>query len=375
MIVIFSSAGTKVGQLLGIRLFVGVGLISYSAYLWHQPLFAFARIRFLEEPDKSLMFSLGALSLFLAYFTWRFVERPFRNKIRFSRKRIFQQSAAGTIILLFLGLSGFMSNGFATLRFSNDELQLLAYQNYDKSTAYREGSCFLSERQSHTDFEPYCIALDQAGESILLWGDSYAAALSSGLRELSNNVSQFNASGCPPLVNTEIPNRPHCKAINQYVIQKIAQTSPDIVLLHANWHLYKENNLHIAIQETISAIRRVAPKTVVFLIGSPPEWPTGLPDILLYEKATIANTSSVPTKLLPDLRRLDGELELLADANSVAFISLLDFLCTENSCKAVYREGNDNMLMVWDYGHFTKGGALYVANWLMPYVLNDRKNQ
>ena len=57
---------------------VGLGLISYSAYLWHQPIFAFAHIKGI--PSSSLLsFALIFVSLFLAYISWRFVEKPFKS--------------------------------------------------------------------------------------------------------------------------------------------------------------------------------------------------------------------------------------------------------------------------------------------------------
>ncbi len=46
LIILFADAGTYVGKLLGSRAFVGIGLVSYSAYLWHQPILAFAKHRF-----------------------------------------------------------------------------------------------------------------------------------------------------------------------------------------------------------------------------------------------------------------------------------------------------------------------------------------
>jgi hypothetical protein len=58
---------------------VGIGLISYSAYLWHQPLFVFTRHRSLTEPSVAMLLFLSSLSIILAYFSWRFVEIPFSN--------------------------------------------------------------------------------------------------------------------------------------------------------------------------------------------------------------------------------------------------------------------------------------------------------
>lgn len=71
LIILFGGADTWTAKLLSTRGFVGIGLISYSAYLWHQPLFAFARIRNIMEPSPALMIALAALSLVLAYFSWR----------------------------------------------------------------------------------------------------------------------------------------------------------------------------------------------------------------------------------------------------------------------------------------------------------------
>jgi peptidoglycan/LPS O-acetylase OafA/YrhL len=71
-------------RLLASAPFVGIGLISYSAYLWHQPLFAFARIASLSEPSRGVFTALIATSLCLAYLSWRFVEQPFRDRRRLS---------------------------------------------------------------------------------------------------------------------------------------------------------------------------------------------------------------------------------------------------------------------------------------------------
>ena len=77
LIILFGRQGTLVATLLSMRVFVGIGLISYSAYLWHQPLFAFARLGSLTEPSHILMAVLAVAALLLAWVTWRWVEQPF----------------------------------------------------------------------------------------------------------------------------------------------------------------------------------------------------------------------------------------------------------------------------------------------------------
>ncbi len=80
LVILFASPSTMVGRFLASGWLVGLGLISYSAYLWHQPLFAFARLASLEEPSRWLFSGLIVTALALAALTWRFVERPFRNR-------------------------------------------------------------------------------------------------------------------------------------------------------------------------------------------------------------------------------------------------------------------------------------------------------
>ncbi len=114
-----ATAATAVGRVLGLPLFVGIGLISYSVYLWHQPLYAFARIRSLGTPSDLLLASLAALSILLGWLSWRYVEKPFRHRTGFSRRAIFSMS--GFAILGAVGLSLFIhfDNGVPK-RFESD---------------------------------------------------------------------------------------------------------------------------------------------------------------------------------------------------------------------------------------------------------------
>jgi peptidoglycan/LPS O-acetylase OafA/YrhL len=112
LLIACASPTNAVGRVLGHPWMVGVGLISYSAYLWHQPLFAFARHRTIDEPSKALLASLALLAMMLACLSWRHVETPFRNKQRVGRKDIFVFSAAGSVLFFALGLAGSLSQGF-----------------------------------------------------------------------------------------------------------------------------------------------------------------------------------------------------------------------------------------------------------------------
>lgn len=81
LVILFAGPGTRVAGMLGWAPLVGIGLISYSAYLWHQPLFAFTRTALIFEPPTILMLGLSGASLVLGWLSWRFVERPFRRPV------------------------------------------------------------------------------------------------------------------------------------------------------------------------------------------------------------------------------------------------------------------------------------------------------
>lgn len=113
LIILYTTPDTLVYRLLSIRFMVGIGLISYSAYLWHQPLFVFARLISLEEPSLWLMGALSIVALGLSYLSWRFVEAPFRNKQRFSRKFIFVGSFVISLAFIAIGTALVFSEGAA----------------------------------------------------------------------------------------------------------------------------------------------------------------------------------------------------------------------------------------------------------------------
>jgi peptidoglycan/LPS O-acetylase OafA/YrhL len=104
LIIIFTTPNTLAYQILSLRLFVAIGLISYSAYLWHQPLFVFTRMMSMEEPSHWLLGLLSIVTFLLAYLSWRFVEKPFRNKQKFKRKQIFIASLVGSFIIFAIGV-------------------------------------------------------------------------------------------------------------------------------------------------------------------------------------------------------------------------------------------------------------------------------
>ena len=66
-------------RFLTFRPFVWIGLISYGVYLWHWPLFSFARLAYGEKLSPLVWALLVVATFLIAYVSWRYVETPIRR--------------------------------------------------------------------------------------------------------------------------------------------------------------------------------------------------------------------------------------------------------------------------------------------------------
>ncbi|MEO0957771.1 MAG: acyltransferase family protein [Pseudomonadota bacterium] len=194
------------GRLLSWRPVVGIGLVSYSAYLWHQPLFAFARAASLERPSTVVMVTLGLLSIALAWASWRYLERPFRNRTFLSQRQLF--AAALALILL--------PAGFGATAMALSDLNRQAFLARLSETAQERWLAWEAVRGRHSVMDEPCrfatTTLDDEtrtriaecvaarGPAILVTGDSHAGdvfnALAQNLR--MRTVVLLGGGGCRP---------------------------------------------------------------------------------------------------------------------------------------------------------------------------------
>lgn len=359
LIILFASPKNIVGQLLGNKILVGIGLISYSAYLWHQPLFAFAKHKSLEDPSKGLLFLLAIISLGLAYLTWKFIETPFRSKQRYNRTQIFSMSALGTLFFIVCGFAGQFSNGF-DYRLSVMQKKIAAYSKYDGAKIYRSGTCFLSASDTHIKFSKECSQVPDNKKMLLIWGDSYAAAMSSGLRKLDSNVVQYTMASCPPIIDDIFGE--NCSDINRFVIKEIERLRPNHVYLHANWHTYKSIK---SLKNTIALIRQVSTNSNILLIGSVPQWKPTLPVFLNKKNIGMVAETYIRMPSFKELQLTDADLEVIAKNNGAHFISVLSKICIQESCPVVIKSDKGFTLSAWDNGHMTEEESLLLAKQLI----------
>lgn len=115
VLIILFTRGNTVAHLLGASPFVSIGLISYSVYLWHQPLLAFARVRTEQHPLIGAHVLFGLASFPLAYLSWKYVEAPFRSRHRTSRRGIARFSVLAIVAPASIGAVMIANDGLPSM--------------------------------------------------------------------------------------------------------------------------------------------------------------------------------------------------------------------------------------------------------------------
>jgi len=371
LLVLYSDGKTFIAKLLGVKLFVGIGLISYSAYLWHQPLFAFARIRSLREPSGALMVLLSIISILLAYLSWKFVEGPFRNKTKFTRKTIFLISSVFTLFFILFGAFGQLHVGKAGklnpynvsidyLNYSADNkaLQNSSWENL-KAIA-NDRSYFISKNAF--DQESWFNLSDQR-EKVLVVGNSHSKDLFNVLLKSKRFALNYQ------IARYGVP-------IGDLEQKHIFFNSPnflasDIVVIATKYDDHDLEN----IDQLIQLLNQFNKKTVLvksifeFDMFRGGKW--SLIDKLVFE----AYTNDLLDDKLPirinkkyyeeyagghtseHVKTVNKKLQLLAERfSNVTLLDRMDYVC-EQSAQTCFAVSNTLDKHFYDYGHHTLDGA------------------
>ena len=199
LIILFAANGTWTARLLSNRSLVGIGLISYSLYLWHQPLFAFARIYSVHKPSQALMLCLALLSLVLSYLTWQYIEKPFRRKQRRSlpaASSMLTASAAAMILFLGAGVVTDAADGFYELKSTDRQLLLMR----SATASPMRDDCHISD----PNVEEPSVSCEYFSRNVKFatFGDSHAVelayALAERLRGYDLGMRHLSLSECAP---------------------------------------------------------------------------------------------------------------------------------------------------------------------------------
>ncbi len=210
VLIILTGRNTPVGAVLSTRPIVFIGKISYSLYLAHWPVAVFIRYVTLKEPTMLHAVVIVLFSFALAFFSWKFVESPFRvRRAAATRNRlvVLPGAFAALVVLAAVGMAGIWSSGFPN-RFPDYlamRSQIAAVERNEPRQAWRNGTCFFEEGQAFSHWNAdACVLIGGPGPATLLWGDPFAAHYVPGLMAhaaaVPGRLYQYTYAGCPPVL-------------------------------------------------------------------------------------------------------------------------------------------------------------------------------
>lgn len=400
---------TAAGRLLSARPIVAIGLISYSLYLWHVPIFSYAG--YLTGGAMTAIGACAAVaaSFALAWASYRFVETPFRGGRGF---RVGRPVLAGmAAMVLVIGTAGVLvAAGGWPLRLDARGLTLVNAAA-DKDRMHRE--C-LSVGDTIVPPARACrLGMADAKPRVLLWGDSHAMVTATAMEDAAKGrhaAFLFAATAdCPVGLGFEIDQGFERKltsaaayryrgAYNRAML-RLALSDPAIerVVLSSRWTNWRigepanpaESNVDVRLRDDGGVARSGVDNAAifergfrsllaalrdggkqVFVVGPVPEPAFNVPERLFVERfGTLPRTGPMPydryeqrhRRILRLFKKVDGE-------GLATFIRPATVLCRDGDCP-LEADGAPNF---FDHNHLTIRAARRTALLYDP-VFRDLK--
>jgi peptidoglycan/LPS O-acetylase OafA/YrhL len=359
-----SAATTWTQRLLSLPPAVFFGKISYSLYLWHWPLLAFAAYEWGAELHTTGRVGLIAIAVLLATLTWAFIESPARRMPGGPRqRRAFAAGATAIAICVAAGFAIKKTDGIVSRL--PPELQLLTRQAATEPSSSEPCS---SDHTSGQQPEDGCILGDKSRSTatFVLWGDSHADVIANELSNVAKAAGLkgllIATGGCPPLLGLENLSRltfGKCIDANAAIREVLQRPEIRDFIIDARWAVYSEgkgpggtvsvrarrfvdaddaaNRAAFAalLRDTVKAI--TATGRSVTLIGPVPELKFNLPTTIIKDRMHGRSGAYALQRAEFDSRQV-FVMQTLADLEPLPNVRVLypdKSLCDRNFCNTV----------------------------------------
>jgi peptidoglycan/LPS O-acetylase OafA/YrhL len=364
-------------RLLGNRVMIGVGLISYPLYLWHWPLLSYAQILSGESPIRNVRIAMIVMAFLLASLTYKFIETPLRKGPLKKRNVMLLFGimvgigVLGAALVLAKGLPQRFLNGTVTAEALDGDRLIEVWQHN-----VRMHSCHLQEAESDQQ-APQCIERERP--LLLLWGDSHAASLYPGLKRLQTEykfgIAQLTQAGCPPILDVpHLTFRKNCNAINQRILTEAAELKPSVILLSAAWrhHDYpmEDADMLARLITLVAEIKKGVPDAKIIVVGPELRWYSPLPSI--YRRSLTIEGHTPPQRMRdhldPAMMQLNSMMAAKMAANGIDYLSPQAQLCDGEGCLTRLGDGLDSLTFI-DEEHVTVVASVFLIHQFAPQIL------
>lgn len=371
-------------RLLSLKPLVGIGLISYSAYLWHWPLLAFTRYATASLDIKNSHGALAFLgSLLLAAITYQWVETPLRTA-NVSRRTVYQRYLLLPVIVIVAATQWVTHNITQQASWVIDWPRYEAaikvdQQAYGNAVAINQTSDEYLSCSSGTvydqrlDNNPYCYyPLNASPPRIIVVGDSNADHFLPMIRSFADtyrfSFTHRTQKTCPFFLDDKPIDwifqeyQPACQAYRAFMLSHL--NDYDTFIIGGTWTAYDKKTQRHAFRERLThtvAMLSQAGKTVV-LLGKIPRFSA----YNHYCESRAVKLSWLQCHAQYNFEQPEHEANLfLRDlANryaNVRYFGIRNSLCTHTACSP-YFEG---ATVYADGDHLNRAGAAAVAKSLL----------
>ena len=367
LVILCADSRTTVGKLLRLQPAVGMGLISYSAYLWHVPVFVFARLTSPTKITPSQSAALAVLAIGLGYLTWRYVETPCRAAPRAGARRIWALSAAAAAGLAVVVLPGAVFDGLPS-RFQPRDSDL-AVSYVSRGVYVRARHRVLSKAGP---FEP------QGGFKLLIIGDSFSQDLVNILQEGSLfQTAQIRVRYIPVSCQVYAGDEPISELINASSVAVCSQdyyhgidaliADADAVFVASNWVDWSARRL----PGTIERLKIASAKH--YLVFGKKGF--GYVNRAAYIGWSVADKAAYRNQVYADINVVNALLGRTLEPGR--FIDVQAILCgndavVDTRCPLFDESG---ALLSYDGHHLTQAGARFFGNRLAAIPALSRLNE
>lgn len=248
LIIGFSSKEDIVGKLLGSKPFVSIGLISYSAYLWHFPIFAFSRLGANDNTNLEKT-SWIIITVVLSIFSYFIIEKTFRRK--FSLKAF--SLIILTSLLATLGFGAYIieSKGIPTVERFGFNTKIV--ESIQRPMLF-DGECYGFELDLNGTTWCQLGAKEKQDIDFIIIGDSHSMSSTNLLDEIASSSGlkglYAGTSGCPALLGIyPYRGQPHpnesssrCYNYNKEAYSLAKKLNIENVILISRWDYYVDGS-------------------------------------------------------------------------------------------------------------------------------------
>lgn len=336
-----------------------VGMISFSLYLWHQPVLAYSRL-YAQSPSVMTTTALLGVVFVLSVLTWKFIEQPFRTR-KVARSKVLAIAVISLIGISTLGafMTYFLPQGISVAKVDED----LAVSASDRSDYLRSKYAKFKNKEFKND----------GRKKVLIIGDSQSQDFVNILDQhgilqdldVSTHYIRYRCQFYFAQTNMDHQIRSRdaksCEGVGRRSPHSYLIDQADLIVVASLWEPWAAT--HIA--ETIKAMpSSFATKLVV--IG--PKHNRTHENIALhlpsYGGLPPATKAKINTKTPQKILRSDRLLKSALAQIDVPYISLLDLLCFDDGqlCPLFTQSGR---LISYDGRHLTSEGAKWAASKLV----------